>query len=768
VVARGTSSRTRDLETASPAEPEEEPTVVGRRANGSSATGLRRGTTLAIAAAVVAALVLIVVAGRLLAAPWPLPAGRSVFDTWPAGVAKVALLPACAVRTAAYLQYFAVVLAPAVFAMALHGWYQLELPDGERVEGRRIARSLGVALFISLCLVTAMAFVGDSTARLLLFAYMPVATTLWARHGDLVPEVRRLIRTWYLFLPLIFEYRALSWWSRYIGLPKEKEARAYGRLHAKYAPLLFRLLAKQGGVFVKVGQILSLLPTGVLPDAYTRELRRLQKDVPPRPAVQVRRLVSEALGRPLESVFSRFDDEPIGAASIGQVHRARLASDGREVVVKVQYPEVRRTIVPDFNSCERIVWFLDRSRIEEVREARIHYVGELDFEAEARTLQRVVQNLRGPFPTVRVPEPIPEFCTTTVLTMTFLEGTPLLEGFVAMAEAVAKACGKSVDELIAEAAKNASEIPATVEVDEEDLKVKKVSWRAKLSKSIPSLPDSTKLRLLQRWISVSRATKNVGARVYNHSAGRLGAAHMELHRAPPNFDPVKLSEQIWRVHGHQLIVDGLFSTDPHPGNILLVDGQSQALGLIDFGQVCELGLTMRLRFAHLIVALEEENDAAIAHWHAQLGMRTKAMSVELLALSARLKFGDVAELNWKNYQKYRKLEAKDPIYSQSGDNGLGRVERLICILRGMSFVLGLSNEHSPVKMWLDTARCLIAETRDAGSEFEAVSFARPCCPNLRTISISSMTSTCSDYAGPDDWDYFDAESDFETCTEEEC
>ncbi|CAE8598193.1 unnamed protein product, partial [Polarella glacialis] len=92
------------------------------------------------------------------------------------------------------------------------------------------------------------------------------------------------------------------------------------------------------------------------------------------------------------------------------VHRARLAATNREVVVKVQYPEVSRTIEPDFNNCERIAWWLDKSRVSEVRETKKHYINELDFCQEANNLQRVRANLAREFPQVRVPEPILEYC----------------------------------------------------------------------------------------------------------------------------------------------------------------------------------------------------------------------------------------------------------------------------------------------------------------------------------------------------------------------
>ena len=103
---------------------------------------------------------------------------------------------------------------------------------------------------------------------------------------------------------------------------------------------------------MKIGQMLSLLPQGVLPEAYLRCFKSLQTRVPPRPMAEVRRLIEDGLQRPLEQVFSGIDEAPVGSASIGQVHRGRL-TDGREVVVKVQYPDVSQTVEADFRNAER-------------------------------------------------------------------------------------------------------------------------------------------------------------------------------------------------------------------------------------------------------------------------------------------------------------------------------------------------------------------------------------------------------------------------------
>lgn len=647
--------------------------------------------------------------------------------TWQSRAARMALVP---VRVWECVEYAVLLAAPSTCAAALHMWRHLELPNSDGPIGQRIVCALKWTVFVSMALVAVLFHRGDVVVRIALVLYVPSVLVFWVLVGR-NSGLQRFGRIWWLFVPLIFEYKALWWWTQHVTLSDEQKWRALGRLNAKYAPRVFWLLVDLGGVFVKIGQLLSLLPAGVLPEAYIKELKKLQNTVPPRPGDEVRELVEDELGCSIESVFSRFDDKPIGSASIGQVHRARLRKDGREVVVKVQYPEVSQTIEPDFNNCERIVWFFDKTRCEEVREAKKYYINELDFMLEARTLERVRSNLAGAFPAVRVPEPVMELCKPKVLVMTFLSGSSLLDGVMRMAEAIAKVRGKTVDELIAEFAQG-----ATADAPEPDLaeqpavqpkgrrrlrdRVKRLlgvtSLREALGRRV-GVPDTAKVKLLNYCLAARCRAGNVGKVLFNHSIGRLGASPLEYKQAMPSFDPTELSATLWRVLGHQLFVDGLFSTDPHPGNILI--GRKGDVGLIDFGQVCELSLRTRLRFARLILALHSEDSRATAQCHAELGYRSKAMldrpgeiNEELLALAARLKFGDTNGIKAQCFYRYRELTLEDPCVVERDDEGLGRVERMINIIRGTSLILGVWKGHCPTSLWLDIARDLLQRHAD--------------------------------------------------------
>src|SRR6266851_5583626 len=121
----------------------------------------------------------------------------------------------------------------------------------------------------------------------------------------------------------------------------------------------FRALAiRMGGVLIKVGQFFSAR-VDVLPEVVTSELAGLQDEVPPERFEDLRRLAEVELGAPLAQRFAAFDESPLAAASLGQVHRARLRSEipgGEEiaVVVKIQRPNVERLVVTDLSALETV------------------------------------------------------------------------------------------------------------------------------------------------------------------------------------------------------------------------------------------------------------------------------------------------------------------------------------------------------------------------------------------------------------------------------
>jgi ubiquinone biosynthesis protein len=195
---------------------------------------------------------------------------------------------------------------------------------------------------------------------------------------------------------------------------------------------LREMLDELGPTFVKFGQLLSTRPDIVPPDIIA-ELRHLQDDVSPFPYADVERVVREELGQPIERLFLEFDDRPMAAASIGQVHRAVLPN-GRRVAVKVQRPNAPRQIDSDIALLEqaarlakervRALDFVDTREIVDEFARSIRQ--ELDYRLEARNADTFHRNFAG-HPHVSIPRVYWSYTRPRVLTLEFIDGTQLAD-----------------------------------------------------------------------------------------------------------------------------------------------------------------------------------------------------------------------------------------------------------------------------------------------------------------------------------------------------
>jgi len=195
---------------------------------------------------------------------------------------------------------------------------------------------------------------------------------------------------------------------------------------------LREMLDELGPTFVKFGQLLSTRPDVVPPDIIA-ELRGLQDDVRPFPYADVERTIREELDQPIERLFTEFDEVPLAAASIGQVHRATLPN-GRRVVVKVQRPNAPKQIEADLSlmyqaaklAKERIraLDFIDTHQIVDEFSRSIRQ--ELDYRLEARNADGFHKNFAG-HPHVAVPKVYWSYTRSRVLTLEYLEGVQLAD-----------------------------------------------------------------------------------------------------------------------------------------------------------------------------------------------------------------------------------------------------------------------------------------------------------------------------------------------------
>ncbi len=197
------------------------------------------------------------------------------------------------------------------------------------------------------------------------------------------------------------------------------------------APRRLRLAIEQlGPTFIKLGQVLSTRPDLVPPD-YIAELSKLQDAVPPFPSGAACAIVENELGRPVEEMFASFEETPIAAASLGQVHRAVL-KDGSRVVAKVQRPNIQEIINTDLEILFDWAGLVQRrtplGRMYDLGEMAEDFAAtlraELDYEREGRNADRFRQNFQGD-EGVYIPRVHWDYTTSRVLVLEEIEGIPI-------------------------------------------------------------------------------------------------------------------------------------------------------------------------------------------------------------------------------------------------------------------------------------------------------------------------------------------------------
>jgi ubiquinone biosynthesis protein len=281
------------------------------------------------------------------------------------------------------------------------------------------------------------------------------------------------------------------------------------------------------GVFVKAGQF-AAMRHDLLPGEALGALSSLRDRVRPLPFAQIRRVVEADLGAPLEKHFACFDPEPLGAASLAQVHRAQLPT-GEMVVVKVQYPWLESSLATDLTLIRSLLRAVSRSRDDAdweraFAEFASGVASELDFQDEARIAQEIANNLARD-PRIVVPAPIFSHTTRRVLTMSYHPVLPLSD-------------------------------PA-----------------------------------------------------------RLAAAGVDMRT---------VLEIIVRAYAKQVLADGLFHADPHPGNLFVIDEpeavSSPRVLFIDFGLSRRLAPALRQEMRQGLYALLQRDVDAFVEGMDRMGM----------------------------------------------------------------------------------------------------------------------------------------------------
>ena len=236
------------------------------------------------------------------------------------------------------------------------------------------------------------------------------------------PTRFRAARAYAIAARILFGYTVLR--LRRPFMSAERYQARLVRQHLASSRRLTNAILELGGLFIKVGQLISIL-TNFLPPEFRSELEQLQDSVPARPLDEVRARIRKELGRTPEALFTDFDPVPIASASLAQVHLA-VMPDGRRVAVKVQHADIEETSQLDLRILKRVLTLIRvvvRVRgIESYHDDISQLIREeLDFAQEARNIETFRVNFAG-HPEIKFPVVVNECSTERVLTTEFIDG----------------------------------------------------------------------------------------------------------------------------------------------------------------------------------------------------------------------------------------------------------------------------------------------------------------------------------------------------------
>ncbi len=219
----------------------------------------------------------------------------------------------------------------------------------------------------------------------------------------------------YLRFYLTAKLRGKTYWDKHIK-----------KVNQKNAIRIKDVMLELQGLFIKFGQLISIL-SNVLPPEFREPLEELQDNVPPHHFKELEAVIQQELGQSVSSIFTEIDPLPLAAASIGQVHRAKIGTE--EVVIKIQHPQIDEIVHVDLDIIKNIVKLVARfmkikgiehlyQQIEQMIEEELNYL------QEAQSMQIIKQNLSGET-AFYVPKVYPEYSSRKVLVMEYCEGVKI-------------------------------------------------------------------------------------------------------------------------------------------------------------------------------------------------------------------------------------------------------------------------------------------------------------------------------------------------------
>jgi len=240
-------------------------------------------------------------------------------------------------------------------------------------------------------------------------------------------RVRRFTNVGQMLARVFAGYKFISFREKRKG--KEWAEPRRERHHYWSARKFYETAVKNQGLLIKTGQFLGTRPD-VLPDAYVETLAGLQDEVPPESFANIRKQVERELGKPLEEIFSEFNETPVASASLAQVHRAKL-KDGRDCAVKVQYPGIEHIVDIDLANMSFFIGVLNKlDRSMDYRfvaeEMRKHIPLELDFINEGHNAERIAADFAD-VDDIVVPKIYWDYTSRRVLTMEYIDGIKITD-----------------------------------------------------------------------------------------------------------------------------------------------------------------------------------------------------------------------------------------------------------------------------------------------------------------------------------------------------
>ncbi len=244
-----------------------------------------------------------------------------------------------------------------------------------------------------------------------------------------ITRVRRTGTVTWLGVYLYLLYKTPVWKQKLLRRP-ELSDEDFLPVHDRAANAILKAALSMRGVMIKMCQAIATR-ADVFPPAFIERLKECHDAVPPKPWPEVKAAVERELGKPIGAVFSEFAETPIAAASLAQVHAARL-HNGEQVAVKVQYPDIEDIVATDLRNMERGVRVYERfepqplALLPLVKELTTHLGFEIDFRREAVSGMRV-REMFADNPRVWIPDVVTEFSTGRLLVMEMVEGIKITE-----------------------------------------------------------------------------------------------------------------------------------------------------------------------------------------------------------------------------------------------------------------------------------------------------------------------------------------------------